>query len=183
MHARLSACQQHQEQQPQQQGSSKERGSRPHKLLTSTSAHSRPSSPIARLSLTAGSSISVTVPGGYIDGTSNWPSSAPSTTKRRSFCEPIQEDSSASVSPFTPISRRSAPLYSQSHSDLAVAHQLDLYKRHHKPRAPLQRTNSAPLLISTNTTQPIYINHTKATGCVSSYVSLSPRLFLTLTFL
>ncbi|KAJ8522506.1 hypothetical protein ONZ45_g939 [Pleurotus djamor] len=33
------------------------------------------------------------------------------------------------------------------------------HKRHHRPRAPLPRTQSAPQLISTNTTQPIHINH------------------------
>ncbi|KZT19064.1 UDPGP-domain-containing protein [Neolentinus lepideus HHB14362 ss-1] len=83
---------------------------------------------------------------------SSWPSSsAPSSPvvafsslaqwpQRKSICEPITEEPS---------------------SDLAAARSAPdpVYKRHHRPRALLSRTNSAPLLISTNTTLPVYINH------------------------
>ena len=34
----------------------------------------------------------------------------------------------------------------------------ELLKRHHRPRASLPRSNSAPLLLSTTTTSPIHIN-------------------------
>jgi len=38
------------------------------------------------------------------------------------------------------------------------SHSLELLKRHHKQRTPLPRTQSAPQLISTTTTSPVYIN-------------------------
>lgn len=38
----------------------------------------------------------------------------------------------------------------------------ELLKRHHRPRASLPRSNSAPLLLSTTTTSPIHINSTYA---------------------
>jgi UTP--glucose-1-phosphate uridylyltransferase len=56
---------------------------------------------------------------------------------RLSVCEPIREE---------------APPGS-----VEVEH--EVYQRHHRPRAPLQRTQSAPQLISTTTTKPIHIHH------------------------
>ncbi|OBZ68190.1 putative UTP--glucose-1-phosphate uridylyltransferase [Grifola frondosa] len=134
------------------------------------------SSPIARLSLAGG---------GEREGL---------VSTRRSVCEPIREEQSATgngtwTSTETSTSR-SAPEHwgapehwtsglersavehrsalAHPNSDLAV--QLEVYKRHHRPRAPLLRVQSAPVLISTNTTQPVHINHT-----VMTTDSLMPR--------
>lgn len=62
-----------------------------------------------------------------------------STGHQRSWCEPIEED-----------------LVPEREYDL------DLHKRHHRPRAPLTRTTSAPQLISTTTTVPIQINNLRS---------------------
>ncbi|KAI0790607.1 hypothetical protein C8Q75DRAFT_94439 [Abortiporus biennis] len=76
--------------------------------------------------------------------------------QRKSIFEPIFEegaDSSADCSESPRLSPNSLP------SDLE---NLEVYKRHHRPRAILTRTQSAPqlpVLISTNTTSPVYINH------------------------
>lgn len=65
--------------------------------------------------------------------------------QRKSICEPIREEPSNSASEII--------------SDLAALEELEVYKRQHRPRSKPTRTQSAPLLISTNTTQPVYINH------------------------
>ncbi|KAI0688028.1 UTP-glucose-1-phosphate uridylyltransferase [Cytidiella melzeri] len=60
---------------------------------------------------------------------------------RKSICEVIQEEEPA--------------------SDLSVrAEDLEIYKRHHRPRPLPQTTPSSPPLISTTTTKPVHINHT-----------------------
>jgi UTP--glucose-1-phosphate uridylyltransferase len=51
---------------------------------------------------------------------------------------------------------------------------LELLKRHHRPRPPLPRTNSAPQLISTTTTSPVYIN-TQHSSRIPPTMSLMPR--------
>ena len=94
--------------------------------------------------------------------------------QRRSICEPIREESSPSrdgspcrdvrsvpSSPLqlSPVLDHASIYPHQPHpvSDIA----LDVYKRHHRPRAPPIRslsTPNLPLLISTNTTKPVHIN-------------------------
>lgn len=65
----------------------------------------------------------------------------PLHSHRKSWiCEPIREEPSSLDLP--------------ARLDPQVEH-----KRHHRPRAPLIRTNSAPQLISTTTTKPIHIHH------------------------
>jgi len=60
----------------------------------------------------------------------------------------------------------------------------DLLKRHHRPRPPLPRTNSAPKLISTITTAPVRINRSvrrraqRPPLTSSSPVNLSPAMSL-----
>ncbi|KAJ3527371.1 hypothetical protein NM688_g8137 [Phlebia brevispora] len=70
---------------------------------------------------------------------------------RKSICEPIREEGSEA-------------------SDLAALEDLEIYKRHHRPRIQLTRTQSAPQLISTTTTKPVYINQP-----TMSMDSLMPR--------
>ncbi len=61
---------------------------------------------------------------------------------RKSICEVIEEEPS---------------------SDLSVkAEDLEIYKRHHRPRPQPQRTQSSPQLISTTTTKPVHINHPRS---------------------
>lgn len=109
---------------------------------------------------------------------------------RRSICEPIREESSPSrgesvsrdgyeseqerrttrtrtwreredeiqTAPSSPSKARTSISLPSPVSDIAF----DVYKRHHRPRAPPVRSLSAPLLpllISTNTTKPVHINH------------------------
>nr|UYF12295.1 UDP-glucose pyrophosphorylase [Pleurotus ostreatus] len=80
------------------------------------------------------------------------------TLKNAWICEPIREEP---VQAF------------QEQTDPRLA-PLPEHKRHHRPRAPPARTQSAPQLISTNTTQPIYINHIQS-PTMSPQDSLMPR--------
>src|ERR1700722_265132 len=65
-----------------------------------------------------------------------------SPTKRRSWiCETIREE----------------PFESPSSSPTEDSETYN--KRYHKPRSPLARTQSAPQLLSTTTTQPIHIHN------------------------
>ena len=86
---------------------------------------------------------------------------------RRSICAPIREEASPSRDDSPSRDSRSVPSSPSKHfasiyalspvSDIT----LDVYKRHHRPRAPPVRSLSAPLLpalISTNTTKPVHIN-------------------------
>ncbi|GJE94458.1 UTP--glucose-1-phosphate uridylyltransferase [Phanerochaete sordida] len=87
---------------------------------------------VARFSLLVGSSSEDNL----LYGERTWP--------RKSICEPIFEEPS-------PVAES---------SDLAASPEdLHIYKRHHRPRPKLTRTQSAPQLISTSTTRPIYLNH------------------------
>ncbi|KDQ57769.1 hypothetical protein JAAARDRAFT_35461 [Jaapia argillacea MUCL 33604] len=95
---------------------------------------SAPSSPVFRkfsLAFDAPSSIGST------------PYNSGSSQTRKSICSPIREEPPSDL----------AVQISAPHDDPP-----SLFKRHHKPRAPLTRTNSAPLLISTTTTSPVHIN-------------------------
>lgn len=67
--------------------------------------------------------------------------SADSRASRRTswICEPITEE---------PLSLEPSPTLNT-----------EQLKRHHRPRAPLPRVNSAPQLISTTTTSPVYIKY------------------------
>ena len=94
--------------------------------------HQPAASPVARLSLFVGSAA-----GDNLDGRRS--------TLRKSICEPIFEEPS--------------PLAESS--DLA-ARDPEIYKRTHRPRPPLPRTQSAPLLISTSTTKPFHINPSRS---------------------
>ena len=98
--------------------------------------HQPAGSPVARLSLFVGSAA-----GDNLDGRRS--------TLRKSICEPIFEEPS--------------PLAESS--DLAVVDP-EIYKRTHRPRPPLARTQSAPLLISTNTTKPFHINPSRSVSCI-----------------
>lgn len=83
--------------------------------------------------------------------------------QRKSICEPIYEEPSTT-------------------SDLAAVDNLEVYKRQHRPRPKVSRTQSAPQLISTNTTLPVYINHSRhvslclSTASYSSSCSMSESL-------
>lgn len=156
MHARLStaACQQQLQHQQQHQQSKR--------------PSSSTSSPIARFSLApthtqwenrnwGASSSQLFIPGAS--------SSRPGQTfhQRKSICEPIREEPSTSAIEII--------------SDLAALEELQVYKRAHRsrPKTPT-RSQSAPLLISTNTTQPVYINHknSKFVRCL-----FAPQSYLT----
>lgn len=62
------------------------------------------------------------------------------------------------------------PIYEEPASDLP-AEDLEIYKRHHRPRIPLTRTLSAPQLISTTTTRPVHIGKSAS----ATMDSLMPR--------
>lgn len=100
---------------------------------------------------------------------------------RKSICEPIHEEPSTNEDDFpTNIAsehQEYLPGYSNSislppspshaffvpagiYSDLAVVDDLEIYKRHHRPRPKPTRTRSTPSqLISTTTTHPVHINY------------------------
>ena len=86
-------------------------------------------------SIFGGSSVGVGSFGGGFESTSFG-----FVPPRKSICEPIREEG-------------------PDGSDLAVLEEEEIYKRHHRPRPQPTRTKSAPQLISTTTTKPIYINH------------------------
>lgn len=101
--------------------------------------------------------------------------------QRRSICEPIREESSPSRDESPSRDSRSVPSSPSKYSTSIFALSpisditLDVYKRHHRPRAPPVRSPSAPhlpRLISTNTTKPIHINQ----PCVPLFL-LHPHLF------
>ena len=52
------------------------------------------------------------------------------------------------------------PIYEEPASDLPAQDHLEIYKRQHRSRIPLTRTQSAPQLISTTTTRPVHIGKT-----------------------
>lgn len=136
MHARLSGC-------------AEERG-------RGTWAEAGSSSAIGRLSLGGAEARGAGATGSSSLGTMR-------EQLRRSICEPIREeardDSPSRDSRSLPSSpsEHFASIYAlRPNSDIA----LDVYKRHHRPRAPPVRSLSAPLLplISTTTTKPVHIN-------------------------
>ncbi|KAK7692934.1 hypothetical protein QCA50_004575 [Cerrena zonata] len=101
------------------------------------------SSPIARFSLAVASNGPVSVSSTRRAPNTNSFANGGLFAQRKSICEPIDEEQDSD---------------SPTHSDLPAAPSLDVYKRHHRPRPKVTRTQSAPQLISTQTTQPIYIN-------------------------
>lgn len=130
-------------------------------LRTATSVASSPSSSTPSPS-TPNTRLSLFHTSLFLGPRSSLPSSSPSLNSvcgtsaagysghRKSICEPIHEEPS-------PIAES---------SDLAVrAEDLEIYKRHHRPLSrphPSSRSPSAPSqLISTNTTKPVHINHTR----------------------
>ncbi len=128
------------------------------------------SSPIARFSLAPSCSTS-TVRSGRTRAWAirNWHTApGPASSRggqtfhqRKSICEPIREEPSSSAIEII--------------SDLAALEELEVYKRQHRPRPkPPTRTQSAPLLISTNTTQPVYINRKSPRYVPPSTPSPSP---------
>lgn len=106
----------------------------------------QPSSSFARLSLFVGSTTEDNLSGSW-------------TRPRKSICEPIYEEPS--------------PLAESS--DLAVE-DLEIYKRHHRPRPPLTRTQSAPLLLSTTTTRPFHINPSRCVPLPPAHTCLRTHL-------
>lgn len=58
-----------------------------------------------------------------------------------------------------PPTRSRSCLFEPIHEESTAAEDSDPHKRQHRHRPPIQRTNSAPLLISTITTSPIHIHH------------------------
>jgi hypothetical protein len=89
---------------------------------------------------------------------SSFPLETSRAAHRKSWiCEPIREE---------PSNFELLPPFTGSESSE------QLHKRHHRPRAPLVRTQSAPQLISTNTTQPIHIHNLRQVlhlgGCTMS---------------
>lgn len=104
------------------------------------------SSPIARFSLAGPSN-------GPVSNSRRAPNSnsfvdGGSFVQRKSICEPIDESEEQLLDPSSATA--------SSSSDLPAT--LEVYKRQHRPRPKVTRTQSAPQLISTQTTQPIYIN-------------------------